>query len=394
MKYDAHTHQLTGKDRVEAVGLTIGLIGLIISSLGWFSDAPRFYHAWLTAFLYWLSLALAGLFFTMLHYLTAARWSVVLRRISEGLMLQLPWLAVAFLSVLFGMHGLFHWSHVEAIANDHLLEWKSGYLNVPFFVVRAVIYFAVWTTLAVLLRKRSVAQDAQPQLDHVAGLRKLSAGGMLLFAVTVTFASFDWIMSLAPHWYSTIFGVYFFGGCFLSGVSLMVVVCYFLRKNGILRESITIEHYHDLGKLMFAFTIFWSYIGFSQFFLIWFGNIPEETIWYLSRWEGGWSGVSLVLLFGHFAIPFVVLIFRVVKRSPILLGLVAVWILVMHWVDLYWLVYPTFMEISAGVGWIELAPVVGIGGVFAALFWRSFSSRPVLPIGDPWLEASRKFVNH
>jgi hypothetical protein len=394
MKYDAQIHRLTGKDKVEAVALAIGLLGLVISSLGWFTDTARFYHAWLTAFLYWLSLGLAGLFFTMLHYLTAARWSVVLRRISEGLMLQLPWLVIAFLSVLFGMHDLFHWSHGEAIASDHLLEWKSGYLNAPFFVVRAAVYFAVWTILALLLRKRSLAQDAQPQIDHVAGLRKLSAGGMLLFAVTVTFASFDWIMSLEPHWYSTIFGVYFFGGCFLSGVSLMVVICFFLRKNGILRESITIEHYHDLGKLMFAFTIFWSYIGFSQFFLIWYGNIPEETIWYLSRWEGGWSSVSLVLLFGHFAIPFVVLIFRAVKRSPILLGLVAVWILVMHWIDLYWLVYPTFMEQSAGVGWIELAPVVGIGGVFTALFWRSFSTRPVLPTGDPWLEASIKFVNH
>ncbi|MCX6835409.1 MAG: hypothetical protein NTW07_09810 [candidate division Zixibacteria bacterium] len=393
MKYDAQTYQITHKSGVQNIALVVGVLGLVVSGLAWFTDGARFYHAWLTAFLYWLSLGLAGLFFTMLHYLTAARWSVVLRRISEGLMLQLPWLAVAFLPVLLGLHDLFHWSHEEAIASDHLLKWKSAYLNVPFFVVRAAVYFAVWTMLALLLRKRSLAQDAQPQLDHVAVLRKLSAGGMLLFSVTVTFAAFDWIMSLEPHWYSTIFGVYFFGGCFLSGVSLIAVICFFLCRNGILREIITAEHYHDLGKLMFAFTIFWAYIGFSQFFLIWYGNIPEETIWYLSRWEGGWSGVSLLLLFGHFAIPFLVLIFRAVKRSPILLGLVAVWILVMHWVDMYWLVYPTFMERSGSVGWIEIAPIVGIGGVFIALFWRSFTSRPVLPAGDPWLEASIKFVN-
>jgi len=394
VKYDAQTYQITDQSRVQNISLLVGLFGLAISGVGWFTDASRFYHAWLTAFLYWLSLGLAGLFFTMLHYLTAARWSVVLRRISESLMLQLPWLAVAFLPVLLGLHDLFHWSQEEAIASDHLLKWKSAYLNASSFIVRTVVYFAVWTTLALLLRKRSLAQDTQPQLDHVAGLRKLSAGGMLLFAVTVTFAAFDWLMSLEPHWYSTIFGVYFFGGCFLSGVSLIAVICFFLRRNGILREIITAEHYHDLGKLMFAFTIFWSYIGFSQFFLIWYGNIPEETIWYLSRWEDGWSGVSLVLLFGHFAIPFVVLIFRAVKRSPMLLALVAAWILVMHWVDLYWLVYPTFTEQYAGVGWIEIAPVVGIGGVFIALFWRSFTSRPVLPTGDLWLEASIKFVNH
>ena len=394
MKYDTQTYQITDQSRVQNIALVIGLCGLAISGVGWFTDGSRFYHAWLTAFLYWLSLGLAGLFFTMLHYLTAARWSVVLRRVSEGLMLQLPWLAVAFLPVLLGLHDLFHWSHEEALASDHLLKWKSAYLNAPFFVVRVAVYFAVWTALALLLRKRSLAQDAQPQLDHVAGLRKLSAGGMLLFAVTVTFAAFDWLMSLEPHWYSTIFGVYFFGGCFLSGVSLIVVICFFMRRNGILGEIITAEHYHDLGKLMFAFTIFWAYIGFSQFFLIWYGNIPEETIWYLSRWEGGWSGVSFVLLFGHFAIPFLVLIFRAVKRSPMLLGLVAAWILVMHWVDLYWLVYPTFMEQSAGVGWIEIAPVVGIGGVFVSSFWRSFSSHPLVPTGDPWLGASIKFVNH
>jgi hypothetical protein len=378
---------------VQNIALVVGLFGLAVSGLAWFTDGARFYHAWLTAFLYWLSLGLAGLFFTMLHYLTAARWSVVLRRISEGLMLQLPWLVVALLPVLLGSHDLFHWSHEEAVASDHLLKWKSAYLNVPFFVLRAAVYFAVWTTLALLLRKRSLAQDAQPQLDHVAGLRRLSAGGMLLFAVTVTFAAFDWLMSLEPHWYSTIFGVYFFGGCFLSGVSLIAVICFFLRRNGVLGEIISAEHYHDLGKLMFAFTIFWAYIGFSQFFLIWYGNIPEETIWYLSRWEGGWSGVSFVLLFGHFAIPFLVLIFRAVKRSPILLSLVAIWILVMHWVDMYWLVYPTFMERSGGVGWIEIAPIVGIGGVFIALFWRSFTSRSAIPTGDPWLEASIKFVN-
>ena len=393
MKYDALTYRITDKGKVEPIAMAIGLLGLAVSALAWFTDASRFHHAWLTAFLFWLSLGLAGLFFTLLHYLTASRWSVVLRRISESLMLQLPWLAVALLPVLFGMHDLFHWSHEDAVAGDNLLQWKSSYLNVPFFVIRAVVYFAIWTALVLVLRKRSLAQDAQPQLDHVAGLRRLSAGGMLLFAVTVTFAAFDWLMSLAPHWYSTIFGVYFFGGTFLGGVSLIAAICLFLRSNGILRGSISVEHFHNLGKLMFAFVIFWSYIGFSQFFLIWYGNIPEETIWYLSRWERGWSGVSLVLMFGHFVLPFVFLIFQTVKRTPVLLGLAALWILIMHWIDLYWLVYPTFQEQYTAIGWIEGAPVIGIGGVFISLFWRNFTSRPVVPTGDPWLEASIKSVN-
>lgn len=393
MKLDLQTYRLTDKGSVGALAWTAGVLGLVVSGIGWYVDAARFYHAWLTAFLFWLSLGLAGLFFTMLHYLTAARWSVVLRRISEGVMLQLPWMILAFVPILPGMNDLFPWSHVDAVAADPLLQWKSGYLNVEFFIVRAVVFFVVWAMLALLLGKKSLKQDTQPDIDHVKGLRKVSAVGMLLFAVTVTYAAFDWLMSLQPHWYSTIFGVYFFGGCFLGGLALITVLCLFLRKNGLLKESVTVEHYHDLGKLMFAFTIFWAYIGFSQYLLIWYGNIPEETFWFRSRWEGGWKPLSLVLLFGHFVIPFVVLLFQGVKRRFTLIGLVAVWLLLMHWVDLYWVVYPTYSESAVAVGWIEIAPVIGLGGVFFALFWRSLSARPLLPVGDPWLEASKKFVN-
>jgi hypothetical protein len=393
VRYDAQKYLIVDRGKVIPIALGIGLCGLVVSGLGWMTDASRFHHAWLTAFLFWLSLGLAGLFFTMLHYLTAARWSVVLRRVSEGMMLQLPWLAVAFIPVLLGLHDLFEWSHPEVVANDHLLQLKSGYLNVGFFVIRAVVYFGVWAILAYFLRKRSLAQDAQPQHDHISGLRKVSAIGMLLFAVTTTFASFDWLMSLAPHWYSTIFGVYYFGGTFLVGVSALALLSMFLRRNGILRESITVEHYHDLGKLMFAFIIFWAYIGFSQYFLIWYGNIPEETIWFLARWEGGWKSFSLVLLFGHFVIPFVFLIFRGVKRTIPLLGMGAALLVVMQWVDMYWLVYPVYLESGPQIGWIEIAPVIGLGGIFFAGFWRSFSSAPTVPVGDPWLEKSIKFVN-
>ena len=393
MKYDAQKYLILDRGRVVPVALGIGLLGLVASGAGWTVDAPRFYHAWLAAFLFWLSLALAGLFFTMLHYLTASRWSVVIRRVSESMMSLIPWFALAFVPILLGTHDLFEWSHPETVAADHLLKWKAGYLNVPFFVVRAVVYFAIWAVVVYLLRKKSLAQDARPQVDHVAGLRKVSAAGMLLFAVTVTFASFDWIMSLAPHWYSTIFGVYYFGGMFLAGVSAIALFCMFLRRNGILQESVTVEHYHDLGKLMFAIVIFWAYIGFSQYFLIWYGNIPEETIWFQARWEGGWKGFSLVLLFGHFIIPFVYLIFQGVKRRVLLLGLGAALLVVMHWVDMYWLVYPPYFALGPSLGWIDIAPVVGLGGLFFAGFWRSFSSHPTVPVGDPWLEKSINFVN-
>jgi hypothetical protein len=394
VKLDARTYKLADRGRVIPIALAVGGLGLLVSVLGWMSDSPRFYHAWLTAFMFFLSLGLAGMFFTMLHYLTASRWSVVLRRISESMMLQLVWLAAAFVPILFGLHDLFEWSHAEAVAQDHLLQGKSSYLNVRFFVARAAVYFAIWLLVAHFLRKRSLAQDAAPQHDQIPGLRRVSAAGMLLFAVTVTFAAFDWLMSLAPHWYSTIFGVYYFGGTFLVGVSAIALLSMFLRGNGILRDSIGAGHFHDLGKLMFAFVIFWAYIGFSQYFLIWYGNIPEETIWFQARWEGAWRELSLVLLFGHFVIPFVLLIFRGVKYTLPLLGTGAVLLLVMHWIDMYWLIYPVYYESGPQIGWIEVAPVIGLGGIFLAGFWRSFSSAATVPIGDPWLESSLKFVNH
>ena len=393
MKFDASTYKITESGKLGTVALVIGIIGLLASGGAWMVDSTRFFHAWLTSFVFWLSLALAGLFFTMLHYLTAAHWSVVLRRISEALMMQLPWLILAFVPILFGMHDLFHWSHADVMAHDEALAAKSGYLNIAFFAIRAVAFFAVWSIFALVLRKRSLAQDAKPDVDHIAGLRRTAGGGMLLFAVTVTYASFDWLMSLQPHWYSTIFGVYYFGGLFLSGVSLMAVVCWVLRSNGALKNTISVEHYHDLGKLMFAFTIFWAYIGFSQYFLIWYGNIPEETAWFLSRWQGTWKPVSLILVFGHFVIPFIVMIFQRVKRQIPLLGTVAIWYLIMHWVDLYWMVYPSYQPEGASLSWIEFAPMIGLGGVFIALFWRSFTKHPTVPTGDPWLEQSIHFVN-
>jgi hypothetical protein len=388
MKLDTTSYRLTDKGRAGTITLVIGIVGLLASGAGWFVDSARFHHAYLTAFVFWLSLALGGLFFTMLHILTASRWSVVLRRISEHLAMQLPWMVIAFIPVALGMHDLYHWSHEDVVATDHLLQGKAGYLNTSFFLVRAVAYFVLWSLVALMLRKHSLNQDRQPDRDHIAPLRRWSAIGMLLFAATVTLASFDWLMSLQPHWYSTIYGVYFFGGLFLAGVSLLAVICWFLQRGGVLTNEITVEHYHDLGKLMFAFVIFWAYIGFSQYFLIWYGNIPEETFWFLSRWEGGWKPVSLVLLFGHFALPFVFLIFRNVKRKIVLLGSAAIWILVMHWVDMYWLVYPSYQDQFEGIGWIELAPMVGLGGIFCWLFWRRVASQPLIPVNDPWLKES------
>jgi hypothetical protein len=308
-------------------------------------------------------------------------------------MMTLPYMAALFIPALVGMHTLYHWSHPEAVMHDPLLLAKSGYLNPTFFTIRTVFFFGIWSLLAIKLHGLSLKQDKGDTQAIGDAMRRTSAWGMLLFAVTVTYAGYDWLMSLNPHWFSTIFGVYFFAGGLLSVIAFMTLVALALRRKGILAETITVEHYHDLGKLLFAFTVFWTYIGFSQYFLIWYGNVPEETVWYLARWEGSWKFVSMVILFGHFVLPFIALLFRFTKRTPTSLWIIASWILLMHWVDMYWLVYPTLLEKGASITWIEPATMLFVGGLFLWAFWGRFARNPLVPVNDPKLAGSINHVN-
>ncbi|MDH3889470.1 MAG: hypothetical protein OEV49_00160 [candidate division Zixibacteria bacterium] len=393
MKLDQNTFRLTDKGKLGSVSLVIGLIGLAATSLGYFTDTKQFYHSYLVAFAFWVSIGLGGLFFTMLHHLVNAEWSTVLRRWSESVAATLPLMAVFAIPVLLGMGELYHWSHVEVVANDAILTQKAPYLNPTFFVIRSIGYFVIWSILALSLYRTSLKQDSGHSASLTQRFRRISAPGMILFALTLSFASFDWLMSLDAHWYSTIFGVYFFTGSLLAVLSFMVLIGIHLRRRSVLNEVVTIEHYHDLGKLLFGFIIFWAYMGFSQYMLIWYANIPEETIWFHHRWYSGWRWVSLLMIFGHFVLPFVVLITRASKRNLIVLGSMAVWVLLMRWVDLHWLVFPTLHEHSPHLSWMDLTSIVGVGGIFVWYFWRKYSSHPVIPMGDPSLKNSMKFEN-
>ncbi len=385
--------------RVSRAAALVGLLALAASVLvGLLQGAwLQFFRSYLVNFCFFLSLALGALFFVLLQHLTRAGWSVVVRRLAEIIAATLPVLVVLFIPLVLGMHHVYHWTHADAVAHDELLRGKRAYLNVPFWVGRCLAYFAVWVGLARYLLRRSLEQDATGDVRLTLRMQRISGPAMVLFGLTLTFASFDLLMSLDPHWFSTIFGVYYFSGSAMGFFALLVVAALVVQRAGRLKDSITPEHYHDLGKLVFAFVVFWAYIAFSQYMLIWYANIPEETSWYLSRQTGHWAQLSLVALVGgHFIVPFLALLSRYPKRRSAVLLVGAVWVLLMHWIDLYWLATPSALAATAGrvpLNLLDGTCFVGIGGLFVAAAAAQMRQCAMLPVRDPRLSESLAFEN-
>ncbi|MCX6832652.1 MAG: hypothetical protein NT028_11090, partial [candidate division Zixibacteria bacterium] len=269
MNFDSQTFRISGASNIGQRLLLIGIAGLVLSGVGLFFDSRQFFHSYLVAFTFWVSVGLGGLFFTMLHHLVSASWSVVLRRMFENVMIALPLLFIFFIPIAFGMGNLYEWTHADKVATDHLLQGKAGFLNSGFFLARTLVYFAIWSIIAFLAYKLSLRQDQAHSETVTAKMKKVSAPGVILLAVTLTFAAWDWLMSLDAHWYSTIFGAYYFAGSALSALAVVTLIAIYLRSKQVLVKQITLEHYHDLAKLLFAFTVFWAYMAFSQYFLIW-----------------------------------------------------------------------------------------------------------------------------
>ncbi|HID38061.1 MAG TPA: hypothetical protein EYP36_00905 [Calditrichaeota bacterium] len=388
MKLDQTTYQLSDTNKLQIRTLGAGIIALLISVAGYFFDSQQFFASYLVAYLFWVSITLGALFFVMLFHLTGTAWGIVLRRIIEAVMMTIPLMAIMFIPIILGMHDLYHWSHADAVAADPILQKKAGYLNVTFFVIRSAVYFGLWYLIARKLYKTSLAMDENPSVEQVKKLRKISAPGMIVFALTISFAAFDWLMSLDPHWYSTIFGLYYFSGALLGALGIFLLIALHLRAKGILVEEIKVDHYHDLAKFLFGFTIFWGYMAFSQYLLIWYANIPEETIFYHERWVGTWKILALTQVFGNFLIPFVGLLTRNMKRNLPYLKKMTIWILLMHWFDLYWVAMPNFHHHGIALSWMDLTLFVGMGGLFMWFVWRTLAAHAVIPINDPKLEES------
>jgi hypothetical protein len=382
--------------RVWLIAGVVGLIGLGAAAvLATTTEHGRqdFFHSYLANFMYFLSLALGGLVFVLISHLTRAGWSVALRRIAEVLGWTVLPLSVLSLVILFGMHDLYEWTHTDVVAGDEMLQHKQAWLNPTFFIVRVVFYFAVWIAMALFFLRKSEAQDTSGDSELTLQMEKIAAPSAIVYSLTVTFAAFDLIMSLYPHWYSTIFGVYYFSGCILGFFALTPVVIALIKRRGYLTRLITTEHAHDLGKLMFGFVVFWAYIAFSQYMLIWYGNLPEETVWYEARENGIWAYISLTLLFGHFLLPFLWLMSRYPKRKAATLVSGALWLLLMHWVDIFYLVMAEARPAGIPFRLMDLACFFGIGGLFlAAVFWR-LSRSNLIPVKDPRLSESLSFEN-
>jgi hypothetical protein len=380
-------------NRLPIVGAVCAVVGAAVCAILGPADPRQFFFSWLVSFLFFLSLALGGLFFVLIQYATQGGWGIVLRRIGETIFAMLPVMAVLFLPVLLGLHDLYEWTHAEAVEQDALLRWKAPYLNVPFFLIRAALYFGLWSFIAVLYYRGSRGQDVTGDPGVSARLRRFAGPALIILALTQTFASVDWIMSLTPHWYSTMFGVYFFAGSFVGFIALLSVVAVATRQVRLLDTVINAEHLQDIGKFLFAFTAFWAYIGFSQFFLMWYANLPEETIWYQARMEGSWMTVSLFLMAGHFAIPFFYLMGRAVKRRGSTLAIGGAWLLAMHFLDLYWQVMPTLHPEGLRPSVLDVAALVTVGGCFLAAASWLMRRRALVPLRDPRLAESLALEN-
>ncbi|HLR25656.1 MAG TPA: hypothetical protein VK112_07285 [Fodinibius sp.] len=363
----------------------VGIVGLLISGVGYFLDHDQFFFTYLVNFAFFSSIALGSLFFVLLQHLTRSQWSITLRRIPETISSNIWIWGLFIIPILFGMHSLYHWTHAEAVASDPVLQGKSPYLNTTFFIIRQIIYFGLWSFLGYQMYNKSVKMDKTGDWGLQTFMRRSSGPGLFFFGITFAFASFDWLMILDPHWYSTIFGIYYFAMSFQAVFAILALVVLFFWKKGILTNTIQKERMYDIGVQLFGYTVFYAYIAFSQFLLIYYGNIPEETVWFLERLNGGYQYLAYFYLFGRFVIPFIVLLPKKPKYNPTVMGTMSVLILVSHLVELYWIVMPVLNEHGFYFNWMIVTNFIGLGAIFFGLFFYKFKQNKMIPVKDPRL---------
>jgi hypothetical protein len=364
-----------------------GIVFLVVLIAGIFFNVRPVFQAYLIGWTFWTGIAVGSLALLMLQHLTGGGWGLVIRRSLEAATRTLPLMAVLFIPVVIGSHFIYHeWTDHEELAKHPAVQFKTSYLNLPFFTVRAVIYFGIWIGLAFLLNKWSLAQDRTADNRYTKNMRVLSGPGMVVLIFSITFASIDWYMSLEPEWFSTIYGFIFVAAWSLSALAFVIAVMARLSHEEPMRRIVAPLHFHDLGKLLLALVMLWAYFAFSQYLIIWSGNLPEEIGWYIRRMHGGWGAVIVAIGILHFAAPFLFLLSRGIKRNPGKLVLIAVLVLVMRSIDLMWMLAPAFDHSM----WVlmDFAALLGVGGVWLMFFTWQLGKRPLIPINDPQFEST------
>jgi hypothetical protein len=407
----ASDHPLDRPDwvRFQRGALIAGAAGLGLALLGGFFSREQFFRSYLVAYCFWLGVTLGSLAIVMLQHLTGGAWGFVIRRLLESATRTLPWLALLFVPLLFGLQDLYAWARllpppglvtvlhaigleqlydsfwpnqVPREVSPHDLVHRQAYLNIPFFILRVVLYFAIWNAFAYYLNRLSREQDRTADPRLLRRLRVLSGPGLGIYGLTITFAAIDWIMSLEPHWYSTIFGAILATGQVLSALAFAIALLILLSRFPPLDRVLTTSVMRDLGSLMLAFVMLWAYMAFSQFLLTWAGNLPEEISWYRHRLTGGWQWLGLALILFQFVLPFLLLLSADIKRNRRTLSAVAGLVLVMRFADLYWMIEATPSVEGLGIHWIDLVALVGVGGVWLAVFVGQLRKMPLLPQGE------------
>jgi hypothetical protein len=362
----------------------VGGVFTVASVIGLFMDKAQFFDSYITAWIYVLAFPVGMLGLMLINHVTRGAWGVIGRRVFEAGARSLPLMALLFVPIIFGMSEIYSWANPEVVAHDTLIQEKQAYLNVPFFLGRAALYFLVWFGLTFSITKLSRQQDDNPDPALAKRMSAIAAGGLVAFALTVTFAIFDWMMSLDPHWFSSIYGVYYFGGAALSTISFLVVLMVWLRRFEPMRDVLRPTHFHDWGKLMLAFTMLWAYFSVSQLIIQWSGNLPEEVPWYLARTSGMWKIFPYLIIVLHFFVPFVFLLSSDLKSDSKRLASVAVFIILIRFVDIYWQSAPA-LKVEAW-HWLDLALPLAIGGLWLGAFATLLADRPILPRNDPFFD--------
>jgi hypothetical protein len=377
-----------GIRRVQRVALIIGAVFSLLLLVGAFISREQFFRSYLIGFVFWAGVALGALALLMLQHLTGGGWGLVIRRVLEAASRTIPLLLILFVPLALGLSHLYPWMHHEEMAKSAALISKAEhYLNRNFFLLRAAGYFAIWLVLTYFLNHWSREQDRTADRLFRRRMKILSGPGLALFVLTTTFASIDWVMSLDPEWSSTMFGFLFVASWALSAMAFVIATLSLLANREPMAGVVAPSHFHDLGKLLLALVMLWAYFAFSQFLIIWSGNLPEETTWYLHRTRGGWGGIALAVIVLHFALPFLLLLSRDFKRNAHKLAMLAAFLLFMRLVDLFWLIEPEFHHGHFHLSWMDVVAPLGIGGLWIATFCWQLQKRPLVPFNDPQLES-------